>query len=242
MKSHREPQVAGAPQGQAEKQTNHHHRQQARPLFAGVLQVHQSKRARKQHGGGPETNRARQCKLRVTAQQEFFKKSHHQEKHSPEQGEAQHPAAVNGKMPKLEAVKAEQKRQQQRDARQPPQRANPEQSAEGPPRPAARILPASSPTSPRLPTAANRPSGSRRTAADRKWRSRTLIPIPAAGRRIQRRVFAHTTAAPPRQTPAWHGPASAPGCSKFRLDDPYSVASSTRRSRFSGRVHLLVLF
>src|SRR5579862_1896459 len=134
MKSHREPQVASAPQGQAEKQTNHHHRQQARPLFAGVLQVHQSKRARKQHGGWPETNRPRQRKLRVTAQQEFFKKSHHQEKHSPEQGEAQHPAAVNRKMPKLEAVKAEQKRQQQRDARQPPQRANPEQSTEGPPR------------------------------------------------------------------------------------------------------------
>src|SRR5208282_1438322 len=85
VKAYREPQIPRSPQRQAKEETNRRRCRQSRPLLACILQVNQTEGAREHYRGRPKANQSRQCKLRISTQQKFFKESYEQEKHCPEQ-------------------------------------------------------------------------------------------------------------------------------------------------------------
>ena len=98
VKSHRKPQVPGAPHSQAKEKPNCRGGQQSWPLLSAISHMDQSEYARQQHSRWPEAHGAGQSKLRIPAQQEFFKESHQQKKHRPEKSEPHNAHSMDRQM------------------------------------------------------------------------------------------------------------------------------------------------
>src|SRR5215469_401001 len=81
MHSDREPQVAGAPKGEGEEQTNRGCSQRANPVLARVEKVvHIAKDQRGKQGDWPETDSVAEREQQVSAKGELLVKRHQQEK------------------------------------------------------------------------------------------------------------------------------------------------------------------
>src|SRR5262249_54353470 len=124
VKSDGKPQVAGAPQSQAEEESDQPGGECPGPGLTGIVEMNGTEDDRQRYSCGPKANRKRERELRVAAHQEFFKESNQKEKHRPEQGELKDsPSAVQGKGSEIKAVQRAHRQQQKRDGSDPPQRS-----------------------------------------------------------------------------------------------------------------------
>src|ERR1700687_268680 len=87
MKADGKPEIAGAPQCEAEEESDECRGEQASPLLAFIPPMYESKQTRHDHGCRPETDAARQSELRVAAQKELLEQPHQQKHDAPEQSE-----------------------------------------------------------------------------------------------------------------------------------------------------------
>src|SRR5580704_10011402 len=86
MHTHREPQVTGAPQRQAEKHPDHKHAERADLVFAAVVKMECAERNRKRRSRRPESRARGESEERVAAKQKFLEETHKQKYYAPEQG------------------------------------------------------------------------------------------------------------------------------------------------------------
>src|ERR1700674_3647837 len=119
-------QVPGTPQRQTKKEANHSRRQQPGPLLSAISDVNQPEHRRQEHRRRPKPNRTRQAKLRIPAQQKFLKEAHQQKHHRPKKAKPKNASPMHRQMSYVKNSQAIHQSQQQRNARESPDRAHPE--------------------------------------------------------------------------------------------------------------------
>src|SRR5580704_822709 len=89
MPSHHKPEIASAPQGKGEYQSDGHDARRAHPIFSRVSQVHGAKGAGKQNRRRPESDPIGKCVLSVAAEQELFEQTRKNKNNRPQDAPAQ---------------------------------------------------------------------------------------------------------------------------------------------------------
>src|SRR5580692_7748840 len=126
MESDSEPQISGATQSQAQKQSDSRDREQSKPVFARISDVQKRKKSRKHQRRGPETNALRQRELRIAARKKLLEQSDNQKKYSPENGKLQYTPAVQRKSAQRKIAHAPNPNHQRPNRHIAPTRAHPE--------------------------------------------------------------------------------------------------------------------
>ena len=130
MESDGKPQIAGAPQCQAEKETYQGSANQAEPSLARISPVQPAEGRRQNGGSRPETQGIGQRELRVAAEQELLKESDQEKEETPEDREFKDANTMQGQVSKVEAVESADRHQEDRDGKQSPKTADPEEFSE----------------------------------------------------------------------------------------------------------------
>ena len=111
VKADCKPKISRAPKSEAEEKADQTGSQCSQPRFTLVAQMQRTERSGEKGGCRPESNAARQSKLRVTPKQVLFKETDQKKYDTPEHGEFDDANPMQREMPEVEAMQAAQRSQ-----------------------------------------------------------------------------------------------------------------------------------